>query len=230
MDHPFRSAMVGGFHRQDVLEYLEHTSQEAAKRQQELEQSLDEVRTALTGREAEFARQQEELNALRQETEELRAQLERANLDLDAGRAEWGQKAEELEQARREAQEWKERATALEPNALAYAAVKERTAGVELEAHRRAQEVQEQALQQAGQLRRQMEQWMQKVGREYDALRSRVESTVSHAADELDKAGKCLEQVTLLMEAQDLELEALTQNYGEADPAKVAAPMPLEEK
>ena len=31
MDHPFRSAMFGGFNRQDVLTYLETTAQEAAR-------------------------------------------------------------------------------------------------------------------------------------------------------------------------------------------------------
>lgn len=31
MDHPFRSAMFGGFNRQDVLEYLENSAQQAAR-------------------------------------------------------------------------------------------------------------------------------------------------------------------------------------------------------
>ena len=37
MDHPFRSAMFGGFNRQDVLEYLENSAQQAAQQQQELQ-------------------------------------------------------------------------------------------------------------------------------------------------------------------------------------------------
>ena len=40
MDHPFRSAAVGGFNRQDVLDYLEKTAAENAQKQQELELSL----------------------------------------------------------------------------------------------------------------------------------------------------------------------------------------------
>ena len=77
----------------------------------------------------------------------------------------------------------------------AYTAVKERAAGVELEAHCRAQNVLNEADGQARELRRGMEQWLGRVQLEYDALRSEVESTVSHAADQLEKAGKCLEQV-----------------------------------
>ena len=50
MDHPFRKAAVGGFNRQDVLDYVEKTAQEAAAREQSLrdqlaqaEQSRDEA-------------------------------------------------------------------------------------------------------------------------------------------------------------------------------------------
>ena len=35
MDHPFRSAALGGFNRQDVLDYLEKMSAENAQRQQD---------------------------------------------------------------------------------------------------------------------------------------------------------------------------------------------------
>ena len=113
--------------------------------------------------------------------------------------------------------------------AAAYEAVKERTAGVELEAHCRAQNILDQANGQAKDLRRSMEQWMGRVEREYDALRSEVESTVSHAADQLEKANKCLDRMTALLSDQDVALEALSQAYDNTDPEKVPAPVPLNE-
>ena len=103
-------------------------------------------------------------------------------------------------------------------------------AGVELEAHRRAQGVLDQANSQARHLRQQMEQWMTRVGREYDALRTEVEATISHAADQLDKAGKCLEQVSALLSDQDVALEELSRAYDSTAPDKVPAPVPLEEE
>ena len=130
---------------------------------------------------------------------------------------------------RRERDEWKAKAEALEPDASAYGILKERTAGVELEAHRRAQTVLDQADAQATELRRNMEQWMDRVEREYDALRSEVEATVSHAADKLEKAGKCLQQVSELLADQDMALEALSQAYDGTAPDKVPAPVPLNE-
>jgi hypothetical protein len=56
-----------------------------------------------------------------------------------------------------------------------------------------------------------------------------VESTVSHAADQLEKAGKCLEQVTALLADQDVALEELSRAYDSTDREKVPAPMPLTE-
>jgi DNA anti-recombination protein RmuC len=119
---------------------------------------------------------------------------------------------------------------ALEPDAAAYAAVKDRTAGMELQAHCRAHAVQEQADQQARQVRRQMEQWLRQVQQEYEQLRSQVESTVSHAADELGKAGKCLDQINQLLGEQEVSLETVAQEYLDSDPDKVPAPVPLKEE
>ncbi len=230
MDHPFRSAMFGGFNRQDVLTYLENASKEAAQRQQELEQQLDEARNTMARQDADLAEQQGQLDRLRQEGEELRIQLEQTNVALSSARTECSEKAGELERVRREAEEWRTKAAALEPDAAAYAAVKERTAGVELEAHRRAQAIQAQAEEQAKQLRRQMEQWMQRLGREYEALRTQVESTVSHAASELDRAKERLDQCAVLLGEQETALEGLEQAYEDTAPAKIPAPMPISEE
>ena len=131
--------------------------------------------------------------------------------------------------SRREAEALREQVARLEPDAAAYAAVKDRSAGVELEAHCRAQNVLNEADRQARELRRGMEQWLGRVQVEYDALRSEVESTVSHAADQLEKAGKCLEQMTALLADQDVALEELSRAYDSTDREKVPAPMPLTE-
>ena len=88
-------------------------------------------------------------------------------------------------------------------DAQAYAALKERAAGLELDAHRRAQLVQDQAEGQVRQLHEQMAQWSNQVRLEYEALRAEVESTVTHAARQLEQAGKALDQVNALMERQE---------------------------
>ena len=58
MDHPFRSAPLGGFNKQDVLAFLAEQSKQAAQAQQQLQEQLEGA-----NRQAE---------PLRQEGEELR--------------------------------------------------------------------------------------------------------------------------------------------------------------
>ena len=229
MDHPFRSAALGGFNRQDVLDYLEKTSAENAQRQQELQQKLEaaeEERGRLAARTGE---QEEQMAILQRERDSLQQQLEQVKQALAAGQDREEAQERALAGLRRERDALKARVEALEPEAAAYEAVKERTAGVELEAHCRAQKIVDQADGQARELRRNMEQWVSRVEREYDALRSEVESTVSHAADQLEKAGKCLDKMTALLADQDVALEALSQAYDNTDPDKVPAPVPLQE-
>lgn len=209
MDHPFRTAALGGFNRQDVLDFLEKTANEAAEKQQELQRQIEALEQLKTLQEADLSGLREQVERLEKEGGELRARLARTEEDLTASRAACGEKTAALETARRELEELRARADALAPDAAAYAELKERTAGVELDAHRRAQAIQEEAEGRAAELRRQMKQWLQRVEREYDALRTQVETTVSHAADQLDRAGKCLDQAAGMLDGQDAALEAL---------------------
>ena len=247
MDHPFRSAALGGFNRQDVLDYLEKMSAENAQRQQELQQKLETAEDAQRQLSAQTAQQEEQLAILRRDRDQLKEQLEQVQQALASSQAQEEAQESALTALRQERDELKARVEVLEPEAAAYETIKDRTAGVELEAHPayetikdrtagveleahcRAQNVLDQANVQAKELRRNMEQWLGRVEREYDALRSEVESTVSHAADKLEKAGKCLEQMTALLADQDVALEALSLAYDNTDPAKVPAPVPLNE-
>ena len=224
MDHPFRSATFGGFNRQDVLTYLESTSKENTQKLESLQQQLEEQRASYEAalRDLEALRQQAsqleaDLKQAQADRDEARRQLDQANAELSAVRTLQSQTARDLESAQADAARWQQSAAQLEPDAQLYRAVKERTAGVELEAHRRAQAIQEEAQVQAQQLHRNMEQWLAKVSKEYDALRSQVEATVSHAAAQLDRAGQSLEQVTTLLGEQDMALESLTQAYVEKE-------------
>lgn len=211
MDHPFRSAAFGGFNRQDVLDFLENSSKQANQRQEELQKELEELERQERDREAEMARLREQADRLERESGELRAQLQQTERDLVASRARCGEKSSALEAAGRELEGLRARVAELEPDAAAYNELKERTAGVELEAHRRAQAIQEEAERQAEALRARMREWLARVEREYDALRTQVETTVSHAADQLDRAGKCLERTSEILDGQDGALEALEQ-------------------
>ena len=183
MDHPFRTAVFGGFQREDVLNYLAEQARQSQQQREELERRLDEQKReaesavrqaeALSG---QLEQQRAECGQLREEREALTGQLEQANRDLSASRTQCSQAGRELEELRKERDELQARLDALTPGAQAYEQLKDRTAGVELEAHRRAQAIQEQAREEAAQLHRQVEQWIQGVERAYDGLRTQGEA------------------------------------------------------
>ena len=177
MDHPFRSAALGGFNKQDVLSFLEEQAKQSAKAQQTLQGRLEaaERQSETLRQEGEELRQQleearREVETARQSRDSLHVQLEQVNQELSASREQLSQAAKELEQARRERDEARSQLEELRPDAQAYVQLKERTAGVELEAHRRAQAIQEKAESDAQRTRRQVNQWFQRLGREYDKI------------------------------------------------------------
>ena len=231
MDHPFRTAVFGGFQREDVLNYLAEQARQSQQQREELERRLDEQKqeTESAVRQAEvlssqLEQQRAECGQLREEREALAGQLEQAN------RTQCSQASRELEELRKERDELQARLDALTPGAQAYEQLKDRTAGVELEAHRRAQAIQEQAREEAAQLHRQVEQWIQGVERAYDGLRTQVETTAAHAARELRQANDHLERACAQMEEQEEALAALRRAYGAGEGApKVEPPMPIPE-
>lgn len=230
MDHPFRNAVVGGFNKRDVLDFLGEQADQATRVQWELQNELAGVRKELEALQSEHSglsgqldQARQELEAIGQERDELSARLEESGRELAGSQARVQELARELEETRRELE-------ALRPDAQAYAEVKERTAGVELEAHRRAKAIQETAERDAQKLRRQTEQWLQTVERKYGDLSSQVESTVSHAAGELEKVGAALEQLNELMDSQGGALKDVRRAYAAAAPGRVEAPMPLDEE
>ncbi len=101
---------------------------------------------------------------------------------------------------------------------------------MELEAHRRAQAIQEKAERDARQLRRQLEQWLRRVRSEYDSLCSDVESTVAHAASELGRAGDSLDQLLQLMGGQEEAFDSLNRVCDETTFGRPEPPMPLDEQ
>ena len=223
MDHPFRNAALGGFNRQDVLDYLEKTAAENTQKQQELEKQLEQQNQELEQLRRRSGELEEREAIFGRDRDSLTRELEQAKAALQESQQREKAQGAELNQLRQERDRLRARVAALEPDAAAYAAVKDRTAGMELQAHCRAHAVQEQADQQARQVRRQMEQW----ARQWAC--SSIPA-VSHAADELGKAGKCLDQINQLLGEQEVSLETVAQEYLDSDPDKVPAPVPLKEE
>ena len=144
---------------------------------------------------------------------------------------------EELEKAKQrladtEAQlkESEEKLAKAGPAAAAYEKVKDRTAGIELEAHCRAQAVQAEAEERIRKTRAEVEQWLNRVQGNYGRLRADMDAAVSRACGELDQVRQTLEQISGELARQDEGLDKLTKSCCAELTHRAPDPLPLDEK
>jgi len=222
-DHQFRNAVFGGFNRQDVLDYLtsaaEKTNEELEARQarsEALEQDLEQSREEIARLKEQLERTGKEREEFKRQAEQLTIEVARVSTADQSKTAELEQKNAELARAQAELSELRAVLERIRPDAEAYAAVKERTAGMELEAHRRAQSVEARAKIMAGDLQRQMEQWMAKVSQQYTDLRTEVEASVERANQQILAASGSLSRVNTLLEEQQTALKGVVDSYADA--------------
>lgn len=80
--------------------------------------------------------------------------------------------------------------------------MKDRTAGMELEAHCRAEQVEAEAAERVKKMREQVEHWLGRVQNEYDRLRTSMDATLSHAGGELEQVRGMLDGLSAELERQ----------------------------
>ena len=198
MQQQFRSAMFGGFNRQDVLTYIETAARTHAEELETLRQELEQTRKDLEEARSKAVTAQAESERLAPRA----AQMEKSTAELE-------EKRSGLAAAERELKELRAKVAMLQPKAEAYAAVKDKTAGIELEAHQRAKQVVGEARKEADALRAQTEQWLAKVRGSYERLRTDVEASITHTAGELERAGKAVANLNREFREHDAAMQAL---------------------
>ena len=200
MDNRFRSAAFGGFNRQDVMDYLERSVKEH-------NQALEQANAQLTEARSQADQLREQAAQAQEEARQAKEALERAVADEQTAR----EQSDLLDALRAENEQLRSRADRAQADAEAYAAIKERTASIELEAHRRAQAIVDEAQAQAEQVRRELGQWRERVERDYYGLRAQVGPTVTQASSELERVRQGLDNISLCMNDQHSALERLMQ-------------------
>ena len=228
-EHQFRNTMFGGFNRQDVLDFLTSSAEKNNQEMQRQRESYEALEKDLATAREENAVLRAELSEARQERDDLQNRTQQLELDLLKVRGSEDRKSEEasalrekLTMAQQELEELRELVSRLAPDAEAYTAIKDRTAGVELEAHRRAQSVEARAKIMAGDLQRQMEQWAVRAEEQYAALKGQVDNSVEQANKEILAASQSLACIAKLMEQQQAALHTVAENYAQAVRGKKA--------
>ena len=222
-EHQFRNTMFGGFNRQDVLDFLTSSAEKNNQELQRQRESYEALEKDLAAGREECAVLRAELSEARQERDEFKNRVEQLELDLAKVRGSEDRKTEEasalrekLTLAQQELEELRELVTRLTPDAEAYTAIKDRTAGVELEAHRRAQSVEARAKIMAGDLQRQMEQWALRAEEQYAALKGQIDNSMEQANKELLAASQSLSCVAQMVEQQQAALHAVVESYSQS--------------
>lgn len=206
MEQQFRSAAFGGFYKQDVLNYIETSVREHAQLVEELDLQMEALRV-----ESEDAAKR--AAAAEQRVAELEprvAQMEKLTAELESKRSL-------LAAAEREIRELKAQLADTLPKAEAYDAVKERTAGIELEAHQRARQVVDQAETQSRQIREQTLSWLNRVRSSYERLRTDISATITRTAGELDRAGKALAESNGEFRSHDAAMQEVANSLKKAE-------------
>lgn len=211
-NYSFKSVAFGGFDKQDVVRYLEQSSEKAAAAQRELEAEIETLRGDAEAREAE-------LESLRRQIEELTAQRDQLREKLEtesAARANLEPlRALEQDVARITAER-----DALKPDAESYARFRERLGAIECEARNRAEDLEEEA---AAQTRRTLEAFRS----QYLRLMSDFESTAGHVNSELRKIEVTLSQLPRALDQTGAGLNELASRL-EKKPEKKSDKKPEE--
>jgi len=211
----FRTAAFGGFRKEDVLAYLEQSSKAHSERVNALQRELEQAKAAC-------AEDQKENSGLTGEVTRLQEKLAQFSADLTAATA----RKNELEQLTAQLQSELE---AMRPAAEAYEAIKERTAGIELEAHGRAQAIEEEGRQKVKALQEQVIRWFEKVCAAYDRMRGDVDATMNHAIREMARTHQNFQDISGDFVAHDKALEEVRKIMEAAEIAKrPPEPLPLD--
>lgn len=213
MEMTFRSAAFGGFNRQDVTDYITNTAKETGEQIAALEKERDQLQTELAAKEA-----------LEQEAAQLREQC--TQLQADAA-----DKASEIEALKRQAAERDDlahRVDELEGQADEYCELKQHIAGIELDAHRRADQLLEEARRKADDIvakanedavhiRRQAEEMLQELCQQYEEQVRAFEVAAGHVTSELRKMDVAVGQLPLAFNRLSAGLRELKeQTVGES--------------
>jgi len=208
--HKFRSSL-GGFNRQDVLEYISKMDAAWRKRTDALEQELQTLRGQREEMETELDGLRSENGSVSAEEARTRASLEESTRTLARVRGELSQAESKLKVARSELSRLQAQVAELEPMAKGYEDLKERVAVIDLEAHKQAQAIVDAAQARAEELRQQGRQWVEGLLGQYDQVRQ--------SAGELDRRLKSLGSLTETLSAGDEAAERLREWGTGEDPS-----------
>ncbi len=201
----FRRAL-GGFNRNDVMQYIAQTAADHRRQIDELKAELARRDEERVGLEVAVSGLQDEKGDMTAEGAKVRASLEESTRTLTKLRGELTETEAKLRTAREELVRLQAQVAELEPMAKRYEELKDRVATVELDAHRKAQSTIDEAQRQVQELRGETKQWLGSAMEGYDGLR--------RGMDELFAGAKALAGLEEQAKKADAEADSLKKKVG----------------
>ena len=203
----FRSAAFGGFHRQDVLDYLERITRENQTQKQALEQALAEEQAA---------RAQAEARAQQAENKAAEAVADREAFEQTLAESRQAQEKITAALAEAEAQvaALREKVNDLEPGAESWRRIKDTAGDIEVSAHERAQRIIQSAQDQAAEIR-----WILELQARCQRLKEDLHTSLFSAETELDSVRAAFSQAQEDVEGMQGALADLAA-YAQKEPLK----------
>lgn len=170
MNTNFKTALFGGFDREDVISYIQQTSRESQQRISALEEenrSLQERNRAMEA----------ELSTLRQSV-----------LENSAAADTCLQLQDQFRQLQEQAQKLRQETEDLRAQAAEYQSLKDHIADIEISAHRRTEEFRARAMERLGQCITQQRLWCSQRRSTYLSMNAALSEQLRAAQESVDSA------------------------------------------
>lgn len=218
----FRSAAFGGFHRQDVLDYIEYSTKDFSRQLEEKQKTIDSLQQSCDSLSGEVARLQERLSETAKAAEDATALRER----LSALQEERDTLADRLDEAI-------SRLNRIEPDYLQFEAIKDRVAEIELNAHSHAATIEREAYERAVKIGDELSRTLASVREEYQSLKSCVADASAHFRTDLEKIFSALDRFSGFFGEVENTLDHLlteTQTETGCEPSGLSQTLPESEQ
>ena len=139
-NNTFKGSLFGGFNREDVIDYIKKTSAESTARIESLESDIDKLCAQERELRAQVGSLRDDNDRLAQENRDTVSERDTLRTALDAANGELTALRAEAEALRAENASLRAENASFRPMAEQYSTVKEHLAGIELDAHQRAEE------------------------------------------------------------------------------------------
>ena len=243
VEHVLFRPAVGGFHRKDVMDYLELLAQEHGEALEACREERNAARNEAHRLEAVLTQTKAVVEALEAQRTKATAACEEARRTADSAQlrlcemeqaAKQAQAALETERTAREAAQSALEARQAEAEALsaqveAYLALKDRLSGIELSAHQRAAEVERMAELEAENIQRKAREKVLSLHMQYELAVRALEAGRRQMTEQLCDMQMALDALAPVLEQAGKTLVSLCEDRGrfpeeEASPRQPPAP------